>query len=82
MGEELNCQEIQDQRLGVEVKGGSAGALGYQAKLGVAYAASEKADIFLEGTYQGSSGVSINGLSYSPLNAFGARAGVRFRFGS
>ena len=65
----------------VDVKGGSAGALGYQAKIGVSYAASEKADIFLEGTYQGSSGVSISGISYSPLNAFGARAGVRFRFG-
>ena len=66
----------------VNVEGGSAGAFGYQAKAGVAYAASEKADVFLEGTYQGSTGVSIKGISYSPLNAFGLRAGVRFRFGS
>ena len=66
----------------VNVEGGNAGAFGYQAKAGVAYAASEKADVFLEGTYQGSTGVSIKGISYSPLNAFGLRAGVRFRFGS
>ena len=71
-----------DYQQGVEVKGGSAGAFGYQAKAGVAYAASEKADVFLEGTYQGSTGVTIQGLSYSPLNAFGLRAGVRVRFGS
>jgi opacity protein-like surface antigen len=65
----------------VNVQGGSAGAFGYQAKAGVSYAASEKADVFLEGTYQGSTGVSVNTISYSPLNAFGLRAGVRFRFG-
>ena len=62
--------------------GGSAGALGYQAKVGLSYAAKENADIFVEGTYQGSTAVTVNGIDYSGLNSFGARAGVRFRFGT
>ena len=66
----------------IEVKGGSAGAFGYQAKMGVAYAASEKADVFVEATYQGSTDVTVQDVQFSGLNAFGARAGVRIRFGS
>ena len=62
--------------------GGSAGALGYQAKVGLSYAAKENTDIFVEGTYQGSTSVTVNGIDYSGLNSFGARAGVRFRFGT
>ena len=66
----------------ISQSGGSAGAFGYQAKVGVAYEVAKTADVFLEGTYQGSGGVTINSQSYSGLNAFGARAGVRIRFGN
>ncbi|QNG30745.1 outer membrane protein [Synechococcus sp. LTW-R] len=63
----------------VKVDGGNAGAFGYLAKAGVAYAATSKADVFVEATYNGSTAFSINGLNYSPLYSYGARAGVRIR---
>jgi opacity protein-like surface antigen len=59
---------------------GSQGVLGYQAKLGVTYQASAKADVFVEGTYQGSSGFSVDSVNYDSLSAFGARVGARYRF--
>jgi opacity protein-like surface antigen len=59
---------------------GSQGVLGYQAKLGVSYQASAKADVFVEGTYQGSSGFSVDSVNYDSLSAFGARVGARYRF--
>ncbi len=59
---------------------GSQGVLGYQAKLGVTYQASAKADVFVEGTYQGSSGFSVDRVNYDSLSAFGARVGARYRF--
>jgi len=64
------------------IDGGSASAFGYQAKIGVSYAVSKPADVFAEAIYQGSTGVTINELSIGALNAFSARAGVRYRFGS
>ena len=59
---------------------GNHPALGYQAKADVAYQVSPKTDIFVEGTYQGSSffGSNLNGSS---MNAFGASLGARYRFG-
>jgi outer membrane protein W len=66
----------------VNQNGGSASAFGYQAKIGVSYALSKPADVFVEGTYQGNTGVSINNLNLSALNLFGVRAGFRYRFGS
>ena len=59
---------------------GSQGVLGYQAKLGVTYQASAKADVFVEGAYQGSSGFSVDSVNYDSLSAFGARVGARYRF--
>ena len=59
---------------------GSQGVLGYQAKLGVTYQASAKADVFVEGTYQGSSGFSVDRFNYDSLSAFGARLGARYLF--
>ena len=59
---------------------GNQNGLGYQAKAGVAYQVSAKADIFVEGTYQGSSFFGSN-LNVNSLNAFGARLGARYRFG-
>lgn len=63
------------------VDGGSASAFGYQAKIGVSYAVSKPADIFAEAIYQGNTGVTINEVSYGPLNAISVRAGARLRFG-
>ncbi len=59
---------------------GNQGVLGYQAKLGVSYQVRAKADVFVEGTYQGSSGFSVDRVNYDSLSAFGARVGARYRF--
>lgn len=66
----------------IDYAGGSASAFGYQAKVGVSYAVSKPADVYVEGTYQGNTGTSINNLNLSALNLFGVRAGFRYRFGS
>ena len=55
-------------------------ALGCQAKAGVTYQVSPKADTFVEGTYQGSTFIG-NRLNVSSMNAFGARLGARYHFG-
>ena len=65
-----------------EGSGGSASAFGYTAKVGVSYAVSKPADIFVEGVYQGATSVTIDKTNVSGLNSFGARAGIRYRFGS
>lgn len=63
------------------IKGGSAGSFGYQAKVGVSYGATEATDLFVEGTYAGNASVDIADSSIGSLDSFGARAGVRIRFG-
>ena len=62
--------------------GGSASAFGYLAKIGVSYAVAKPADIYVEGIYQGNTGVTITNIDFGALNTFSARAGVRYRFGS
>jgi len=59
---------------------GSQGVFGYQAKLGLSYLASKKADVFVEGTYQGAAGFSVSGVNYDSLSSWGARLGARYRF--
>jgi opacity protein-like surface antigen len=59
---------------------GSQGVLGYQAKVGVSYLASKNADVFVEATYQGTTGFSIDLVNYDPLSSWGARLGARYRF--
>jgi opacity protein-like surface antigen len=66
----------------IDYGGGSGSAFGYQAKVGVSYAVSKPADVYVEGTYQGNTGTTINNLNLSALNLFGVRAGLRYRFGS
>jgi opacity protein-like surface antigen len=66
----------------IDYAGGSGSAFGYQAKVGVSYAVSKPADVYVEGTYQGNTGTTINNLNLSALNLFGVRAGLRYRFGS
>jgi opacity protein-like surface antigen len=64
------------------VEGGSASAFGYMAKVGVSYAVAKPADVFVEGIYQGNTGVTLSEVNFGALNSFSARAGVRYRFGS
>lgn len=59
---------------------GSQGVFGYQAKLGLSYLATKHTDVFVEGTYQGAAGFTIDGIHYDPLNSWGARLGARYRF--
>jgi len=54
--------------------------LGYQAKLGVSYLASCSTDLFVEGTYKGSSASNLDHVDYSGMNNWGARLGARLRF--
>ena len=61
---------------------GSAGTIGYLAKVGVSYSLAKPADLFVEGIYQGNTSATINFVEYGALNSFSARAGVRLRFGS
>jgi len=65
----------------VNAQGGSASALGYQAKIGVSYLASKNTDVYLEGVYMGNTPVTIRGVNIGGLNDFGLKAGFRYRFG-
>lgn len=46
----------------------------------MSYRASKEADVFLEATYQGTAGFSVESVSYDPLSSWGARLGARYRF--
>lgn len=59
---------------------GSQGVFGYQAKLGVSYLASRSADVFVEGTYQGTTGFTAGEVNYGAIGSWGARLGARYRF--
>lgn len=67
--------------LGAQVGGGNASAFGYQAKVGISYLASRATDVYVEGTYQGNTAVSMVGIEVGAIHQFGVRAGVRYRFG-
>ena len=58
----------------------SASTFGYQAKAGVTYLISATTNAYVEATYQGNTSFTLNSASYDSLNAFGARAGFRYRF--
>ncbi len=57
------------------------GLFGYQAKVGVSYAASRSTDVFLEGVYQGATSFDGSDVNYGSTNNWGAKLGARFRFG-
>jgi len=59
---------------------GSQGVLGYQGKVGLSYLASKTTDLFVEGTYQGTTGFTVDSVNYDPLSSWGARIGARYRF--
>jgi opacity protein-like surface antigen len=59
---------------------GNQSALGYQGKVGLSYLASKTTDLFVEGTYQGTTGFTVDSVNYDPLSSWGARIGARYRF--
>jgi len=65
---------------GVAYKANGVGTFAYQAKAGVSYVVNRQADLFVEGVYQGAAGFNLNGECYGPLNVWGAKAGLRWRF--
>ena len=67
---------------GDRIGGTNKGLFGWQAKVGVAYVINWNTDVYVEGTYSGAGGFSSDELRYSSYNDFGAKLGVRYRFGS
>jgi opacity protein-like surface antigen len=66
-----------------KVPGGSGSALGYQAKIGLSYLASQSTDLFFEGNYFGNTSVDVgSGSKFGSFNGIGVKAGFRYRFGS
>ena len=61
---------------------GNQGALGWQAKLGLAYAVNWNLDIYAEGVYSGASGISTDNFDFQSYNEYGAKLGFRYRFSS
>jgi opacity protein-like surface antigen len=59
---------------------GSQGVFGYQGKVGLSYLASKTTDVFVEATYQGTAGFTVDSVNYDPLSSWGARLGARYRF--
>jgi opacity protein-like surface antigen len=64
----------------VPYKANGVGSFAYQAKAGVSYVVSSQADVFVEGVYQGAAGFNLSGECYGPVNVWGAKAGLRWRF--
>jgi len=59
---------------------GNQGSFGYQAKVGLTYLASRSTDVFVEATYQGTSGFQVDQVKYDAISSWGARLGARYRF--
>jgi opacity protein-like surface antigen len=65
---------------GNRASSGNQGALGWQAKLGVAYAVNWNLDIYAEGVYSGASGISSDYIDTQSFNQYGGKLGFRYRF--
>jgi opacity protein-like surface antigen len=79
---DINFSSYTVKILGVDAKSGSgsSGAFGYQAKAGLSYLASEKVDIFGEAVFTGTTGFKLDTVNVDSMTAWGARAGLRYRF--
>ncbi|MFO7630034.1 MAG: outer membrane beta-barrel protein [Prochlorococcaceae cyanobacterium] len=75
---------------GIDIEGDGRGsyggtnrsAFGYQAKVGVGYGVNNNTDVYVEGVYQGASSLSdTDNIDFGSFNSWGAKVGVRFRFG-
>ena len=78
----LSTGTITGTALGITatLPGSNQGLFGYQAKVGVSYLASSSTDIYVEGTYQGATGFTVDTTTYGSLNTWGAKVGFRYRF--
>jgi opacity protein-like surface antigen len=66
----------------INVGSSNRGAFGWQAKLGLAYVLNWNADVYAEGIYSGASGTTNNSdVNFSSFSNWGAKLGVRYRFG-
>lgn len=65
---------------GESYKADAVGTFAYQGKAGVSVVLSRQADVYVEGTYQGGSGYVLSNEDYGPINVWGAKAGLRWRF--
>ncbi len=64
----------------VRFSSGNQGALGWQAKLGVAYAVNWNLDLYAEGVYSGASGITTDNFDFQSFNQYGGKLGFRYRF--
>jgi len=60
--------------------GGNASTFVYQAKLGLAYRATQSGFVFLEAGYLGTTATTVSNVSYDPLGAVRLNLGWRQRF--
>jgi opacity protein-like surface antigen len=67
---------------GIRTDSVSKGLFGWQAKAGVAYVMNWNSDVYVEGTYSGTSSFYTGDLHFGSYNDFGVKAGFRYRFGS
>ena len=65
---------------GTVTEKGNEDLFGYQAKIGVSYAATPALSVYAEGTYQGTEGFTAGTTKYEGLDSFGGKIGVRYYF--
>ena len=65
---------------GTVTEKGNEDLFGYQAKIGVSYAATPALSVYAEGTYQGTEGFTAGTTKYEGLDFFGGKIGVRYYF--
>ena len=65
---------------GTVTEKGNEDLFGYQAKIGVSYAATPALSVYAEGTYQGTGGFTAGTTKYEGLDSFGGKIGVRYYF--
>ena len=65
---------------GTVTEKGNEDLFGYQAKVGVSYAATPALSVYVEGTYQGTEGFTAGSTKYEGLDAFGGKIGIRYYF--
>lgn len=62
--------------------GGNRSAFGWQGKAGIAYVLNWNTDVYVEGVYSGAAGRDWNNLTTASFNNWGAKVGLRYRFGA
>ncbi len=65
---------------GTKVAGADETVIGYQAKVGLTYLASDKSDVFVEASYLGSADPTLDGTKFDGLSIWGVSVGGRYKF--